>query len=224
MTSIVSNGTIMGKSKAAKSKNAVRRKRTTFSPHEIAARERAARLTYSWRYVDHERAESGDPRGDHCHGVNMLMPSTMQKIEKAYQNAIGIPRCWQVIVILYLNKGEEESRNWSWVRSQQPIIASGEGITPLIAEANQSVLSDMSDDEHCHARAVIAAPWDSQHPIHPAKFISALKTKLKLNDQDIQAVSEWAEPANIKEVSLEKDIDLEIAKILQGQDKLYTQE
>ena len=88
----------------------------------------------------------------------MLMLTTAQKSEAAYAIATGKPRCWQVIVILYLNKGAQLSHNWAWVRSQQPLLASAGEVTPLIAEANQSVLADMSDDEHCHARALIVAP------------------------------------------------------------------
>ena len=83
------------------------------------------RLLYSWRYIDHARAEAGEPIPDHHQGFNLLTTSTPDKIRSTYAIAINTPMHWQVIVVGYIHDDEGEYRSWAWVKSERPIVAAG---------------------------------------------------------------------------------------------------
>lgn len=174
---------------------------------------RSMRQVYCWRYVDHARAEAGEPIPESDHGYNLLVPSTPRMIDFAYDLASHHPMHWQVLVISYLRHEGETSRLWAWVKSQTPIVAAGEGITPLLTHALDAVRSDEEDAE-CFARATIMAPWDDQHPIRPDRLAGRLQTKLGLTKEEVLSLSEWDAPET---AVIEADnIDLEIAKALRA--------
>lgn len=85
------------------------RTRKAFSLRERNAVERVVRLAYCWRYVDHARAEAGEPLPDEHHGYNLLVPAAQEKIDAAYNLASGVARHWQVIVVAYIRDGETKA-------------------------------------------------------------------------------------------------------------------
>lgn len=183
----------------------------------ISARERnklhqMTRLVYSWRYIDHARAEAGDPIADKHHGFNLLAIATQEKIEAAYTVATSTPRHWQAIVIGYVNDGEQEYRSWAWVKTQTPIVAAGDGITPLLAQANDIALEGLEENDNCYARATIMAPFDANHPIRPDRYAARLQSRLGLTKAEVLALENWDEPETIN-VEVE-NLDLELAKAL----------
>ena len=186
----------------------------------LSARERnkmrqMTRLLYSWRYIDHARAEGGEPIPDHHQGFNLLTPSTPDKIRSTYTIAINTPMHWQVIVVGYIQDDEGEYRSWAWVKSERPIVAAGDGITPLLAQANAIVLEGLEDNENCYARATIMAPFDASSPIRPDRYAARLQQRLGLTREDVLALEDWGEP---EIMSVENDVlDLEIARELQAQ-------
>lgn len=186
----------------------------------LSQRERNAlmqmmRLVYCWRYVDHDRAEAGLPIPECDHGYNLLAPATPAKINAAYTLASNKPLVWQVLVVCYVQSPQGEYRSWAWVKSETPIIAEGEGITPLLAQANDIAMGDVEDDDHCYARATIMAPWDAQHPIRPDRLAARLQTKLRLSKEDVLALADWEEPETMSIDAV--NLDLEVAKALRNQ-------
>lgn len=175
------------------------------------------RLVYSWRYVCHQRAEAGEPISDHHHGFNLLAIATPEKIEAAYTIATATPRHWQAIVIAYVRESDSESeyRHWAWVKTQTPIIAAGDGITPLLAQANDIALEGLEENDNCYARATIMAPFDASHPIRPDRYAARLQSRLNLTKEEVLALADWDEPEII---SVSNDLlDLEIAREFQAQ-------
>ncbi|AJY53207.1 hypothetical protein [Halomonas sp. KO116] len=202
------------------------RKRTAaHSNKPISVRERSkieqmARLAYSWRYVLHSRAEAGEPIPAHHHGKNLLCIATPEKIEATYTVASGTFRHWQAIVIAYVRDGESEYRSWAWVQTQTPIIASKDGISPLLAHANSIALEGMEQTDDCYARATILAPWDAKHPILPDRYAARLQSRLGLTKEDIVAVSEWDKPEIMTVSASEIELDIALAKALRESDAL----
>lgn len=173
------------------------------------------RLLYSWRYVDHARAEAGEPIPDHHQGFNLLTPSTPEKIKSTYTIAINTPMHWQVIVIGYVRDGDDEYRSWAWIKSERPIVAAGDGITPLLAQANDIALEGLEGSDDCYARATIMAPFDASHPISPDRYAARLQKRLGLTKDEVLALADWGEPETM---SVENDLlDLEIAREFQAQ-------
>lgn len=192
----------MSKQPKTKKKVIKRKAGKNLNAHQLASAQRIARLSYSWRQVSYEESASGGAIGKESHGLGMLMPSTAGKTKLAFQLAMKHPRKWQVIVVLFLNKEDEESCSWVWVTSERPLVAANNGIAPLVNAANDTALSEMDDDEHCHARAVICAPLDDQRPIHPARLVSACASKIGLTNFDINSLNEWHEPAHTLELPM----------------------
>ena len=185
----------------------------------LSQRERNAlmqmmRLVYCWRYVCHELAEKGLPIPESDHGYNLLAPATPEKINAAYTLASHKPLVWQVLVVCYAQSAQGEYRSWAWVKSEVPIIAAGEGITPLLAQANDIAMSDVEESDHCYARATIMAPYDAQHPVRPDRLAARLQTKLRLSKEEVLALQEWESPQTVS-VAVD-NIDLEIAKALRA--------
>ena len=187
-------------------------KRASLSQRERNALDRMMRLVYCWRYVDHARAEAGEPIPASSHGYNLLTVATPAKVDAAYALASNTPMHWQVLVIGYVQHGDEEYHSWAWLKSKTPIIAAGEGITPLLAQANDIAMDGLEDDAHCFARATIMAPWDEQHPIRPDRLAGRLQTRLGLSKEEVLALGDWGEPETMA-IDAE-NIDLEIAKAL----------
>jgi hypothetical protein len=179
------------------------------------------RLVYCWRYVDHKRAEAGEPIPDTDHGYNLLTPAKPEKIDAAYALASHKPLVWQVLVVCYVQSSIGEYRSWAWVKSETPIIAAGEGITPLLAQANDIAIGDLGEGDDCYARASVMAPWDAQHPIRPDRLAARLQTKLRLTREDVLALAEWGEPETmqIDARNLDLDLDLEVAKALRSKEE-----
>lgn len=98
------------------------------------------------------------------------------------------------------------------MKSQAPIIAAGDGITPLLAQANDIALEGLEANEACYARATIMAPWDASHPIRPDRLAARLQKRLGITKEEILALSEWGEPETVS-VEVE-NLDLELAKAL----------
>lgn len=175
------------------------------------------RLVYCWRYVDHARAESRKPGAGVTHGYNLLTPSKPSKVDAAYALATNKPMHWQVIVIGYITQGNEEYRNWAWVKSRTPIVAAGDGITPLLSQANDHILDDLDAEAECYARGVIMAPWDDRHPIRPARLAARLKTRLGLSQEEIDSLDDWDEPETLAVDT--QNLDLDIARAMREAEK-----
>lgn len=201
-------------------KKPVKKRRSTSTSKSLSERDRnklrqMTRLLYSWRYIDHARAEAGEPIPDEHHGFNLLTPTTPEKRQSTYTLAISLPMHWQVIVIGYVRDGESEYRSWAWVKSERPIVAAGDGITPLLAQANDIALEGMEDNDDCYARATIMAPFDASAPIRPDRYAARLQQRLGLTKEEILALAEWDAPETM---SVSNDtLDIEIARKLQAQ-------
>lgn len=193
-------------------------RRRPLTAQEMRALQAGMRQVYIWRYSAEAsaqaRADEGLAPDCDVHGYSLLAPATPAKTDAAYALAKNTLLLWQVIQIAYCVDAQGvEFKLWSWVRSNQPIVAAGDGILPLLHRSYSDCMEDLREDERCVARAVIMAPWDSRHPIRPELLAAKLKTRLKLTDHEIRELGDWSEPftATIEEG---ETLDLELAQAL----------
>tara|TARA_R110002051_G_scaffold309855_5_gene382731 strand:- start:2654 stop:3262 length:609 start_codon:yes stop_codon:yes gene_type:complete len=198
----------------AKPKRGRHTKSSALSQRDRNKMAQMTRLVYCWRYIDHARAEAGEPIADHHHGYNMLSIANQEKIDATYTVASATLRHWQAIVVAYVRDGDQEYRSWAWAQTKQPIIAAGDGINPLLAYANDVALEGLEGNAACYARATIMAPWDAKHPIRPDRYAARLQSRLGLTKDDVLGIGEWEAPS-VMHVPC-SDIDLEIARTLKN--------
>lgn len=177
--------------------------------------QRYVRLVYAWRYVINDNAEErklegANPSND-GHGYNLLIPAPESRVDAAYAVATNTLMHWQVILVAYVNTPEGEYRQWTWVTSDKPIKAAGGGIKALLSEAyGQSRLAVEEDGGDCYARGVIMAPWESNHPVRPARLAARLKTKFRLSTEEVLALEDWDAPETVS-------IDMDLLEALRAE-------
>lgn len=196
--------------KARKKKTAGK---ASFQERQRQAVQRMVRQVYAWRYVDHALADARHPIPAHHQGYNVLSLATQDTIDTAYSIATETMQHWQALVVAYFENDQgEQSKGWAWVTSANPVIAVGDGITPLINQGNDIAMSMAEDTDQCYARAVVMAPWSRAHGVHPRQIAARLKSRLALTDDDIASLDEWEAPETIETAT--EDVDLEVARAL----------
>lgn len=197
-----------------------KKRRKPLTAMEQTLMDRHMRQVYIWRYSVNEESLARQMEGGHAvgddHGYNMLSLAKRDQVDAAYTIATNTRLHWQAVAIFYCrDHAGDEFRLWSWVKTQVPIVARGDGIVPLLHEAHSRCDEDRQESEVVEARAIILAPWDSRHPIRPEVLAARLKTRLRLTDAEIQELGDWGEPS-VSRIEESEHLDLEVARALRG--------
>jgi hypothetical protein len=154
---------------------------------------RFCQQAYCWRYVDHAQVDAGGEITERGYGVLAMVPP--HQVDAIYGDAQRLAMHWQVILIAYArNAAGEEYREWGWVHSRNAFRAEGDRITPLIEVANQQAMAGVDEGDEVFARGVIMAPWTAGGGVTPDRLAARLKTRLRLEDHEIQAIRCWEAP------------------------------